>query len=102
MFFTDQWIPIKGADYPGVFALMCGGTKPTQVFSWDTADATIRDKSPLSFTYGDHDDLLPDIQEAITDLGTKGFGIHEKVIPNAGHCEFDGHGEAMSIWNAAP
>lgn len=102
VFFTDQWIPIKGAAYPGVFALMCGGTKPTQPFTWDTTDATIRDKSPLSFTYGDRDELVPDIEEAITDLGAKGFGIHQKVIPNAGHCEFDGHGEAMSIWNAAP
>jgi hypothetical protein len=28
--------------------------------------------------------------------------VTEKVIPGAGHCEFDAHGEAVGIWSANP
>lgn len=102
IFLTEAWLPLKGAIFPGVFALMCGGEASTRPYAWNTTDASLRAKSALWFTYGDQDALVPDIQASITDFRSKQFAVTERVIPGAGHCEFNAHAEALGIWTANP
>ena len=102
IFLTDEWIPLHGGTYPGVFAIMCGGEASSRTYAWDTNDATLRASNPLWFTYGDKDFLLTDEQAAVAAFRSKTFVVTEKVIPNAGHCEFDAHGEAIGIWSTNP
>jgi hypothetical protein len=54
------------------------------------------------FTYGDRELLLADEKAAVADFKGKGFAVTEKVVPNAGHCAFDAHGEAVGIWTQNP
>lgn len=87
IFLTDQWIPLQGGKYPGVFALMCGGEVPSRPYAWDPANAALRSSNPLA---------------AVAGSRGKGFAVTEKVVANAGHCEFDAHGEAVGIWTQNP
>lgn len=98
IFLTDQWLPLHAGEYPGVFALMCGGSTPGHAYAWDTNDAALRGKSPLFFTYGDQDFLVDDILDAMTSFKAKSFSVTEKVIPGATHCAFDAHAEAIGLW----
>lgn len=100
IFLTDEWLPLHAGTYPGVFALMCGGEASPRPYAWDVTNAAARAKSPLWFTYGDQDYLLADEQAAVAGFKGKGFVVTEKVVAGAGHCEFDGHGEALGIWGA--
>ena len=102
IFLTDEWIPLQGGTYPGVFAIMCGGIVSSRTYTWDAKDATARAKNPLWFTYGDKDFLLTDEQASVAAFKASGFAVTEKVIAGAGHCEFDAHGEAIGIWSANP
>jgi hypothetical protein len=102
IFLTDEWLPLQGGTYPGVFAIMCGGDASSRTYGWDATNAALRGKSPLWFTYGDKDFLLTDEQAAVAAFKGKGFAVTEKVVPNAGHCEFDAHGEAIGIWTQNP
>ena len=102
IFLTDEWIPLHAGTYPGVFAIMCGGDASSRTYAWDTTDAALRAKNPLWFTYGDQDFLLTDEKASVAAFKGKGFAVTEKVVPNAGHCAFDAHAEAMGIWSANP
>ena len=101
IFLTDEWLPLHGAKYHGVFALMCGGRAPRQAFAWDTTDATLVAKMPLFFTYGDQDHLVPQIGESIGAFEGKKFSVTKKVIAGAQHCAFNSHAEAVAIWQTA-
>jgi predicted esterase len=99
IFLTEQWLPLHGHQYFGVFALMCGGRVPAQPFAWDTGDKALVARMPLFFTYGDQDAVIgPEVEQAIPAFQDKGFKVTTKAIPGAGHCAFDGHGEAVGIW----
>lgn len=102
IFLTDEWIPLRGGAYPGVFAIMCGGDASSRTYGWDAANASLRAKNPLWFTYGDQDFLLTDIEAAVAAFKGKGFALTEKVLPGKGHCEFDAHAEAIGIWTQNP
>lgn len=79
---------------------MCGGEATTRAFAWDPAQ---RDPAePLRLTYGDQDFLKKDIEGAARALRDKGLDVNERVLPGAAHCAFDAHGEAVSVWSAAP
>ena len=54
----------------------------------------IRDTAPRS--------VFTDIQASVSAFKGKKFAVTEKVIAGAGHCAFDGHGEAVGIWTANP
>ena len=101
IFLTEQWIPLQGATYPGVFALMCGGERP-RTYGWNADDPSLVARNRLWFTYGDQDSLVPDINASIAAFKSKSFAVTAKIFPNAGHCEFNAHGEAVGIWSAAP
>jgi hypothetical protein len=102
IFLTEQWLPLQGHRHPGVFALNCGGKTAKRTWAWDTTDTSLRAKQSLAFTYGDQDFLVPDIEASIADLEKRSFEPTIKVIPGAAHCAFDGHSEALGVWNAAP
>jgi hypothetical protein len=102
IFLADAWIPLQAASYPGVFAMMCGGAKTSRAYAWNTTDVALRAKNPLWFTYGDQDFLFDQIGTSIAAFKAKSFSVTEKIIPGAGHCQFDAHGEAIGIWSANP
>lgn len=102
IFLTDQWLPLQGAKYPGVHAIMCGGIATPRKFAWNPGDVAERAKHRLFFTYGDQDFLKTDIEESINAFESAKFSVTKKVIPGAEHCAFDAHGEAVGIWSANP
>jgi hypothetical protein len=101
IFLTGEWLPLEGARYPGVFAIMCGGSAP-RPFAWDAGDAALRDRSTLAFTYGEADPLLSEIRRSIDALSGKMFAIRETILSGPGHCAFDTHAAAVAIWSATP
>jgi hypothetical protein len=101
IFLTGEWLPLEGARYPGIFAIMCGGSAP-RPFAWDTGDAALRDRSTVAFTYGEQDPLLSEIRRSIDALSGKSFAVSETILPGAGHCAFDTHAAAVAIWSATP
>jgi hypothetical protein len=100
IFLTKSFLRRFGDKYPGVFALNCGGEKPSLALSWNTSDAALRGPTKLYFTYGDQDFLKPDIEKAIPYWTAQGFPADTKVIAGAQHCAFDGHGRAGEVWSA--
>jgi hypothetical protein len=102
IFLTEAWIPLQAGNYPGVFALMCGGEPTSRAYAWDLTNASWRARNPLWFTYGDQDVLAPEIARVAEDFRSVKFTVTEKVFPGAGHCQFNGTAEAMAIWTANP
>lgn len=102
IFLTDQWLPLHGGTYPGIFALMCGGRAPGRDYTWDVGDASLVARSPLFFTYGDQDFLAEEIEEGMASFDAKRFAVTKKVLPGVAHCAFDAHGEAVGIWQKFP
>ena len=100
IFLTDSFFRRFGNGYPGAYALNCGGTKPALAFAWDTKDAALRGGTKMFFTYGDKDFLKSDIEAAIPFFTNSGFPVDTRVIPNAEHCAFDGHGRAAEVFSA--
>lgn len=98
IFLTRSFLRRFGDRFPGAFALNCGGEKPNRDFAWDVSDPAKRSSTRLSYTYGDQDFLKSDIEAAIPYFEGLGFASESKVIPNAGHCEFNGHGRAVEVW----
>jgi hypothetical protein len=101
IFLTLSFMRKYGNQYPGVYALNCGGEAPTKPFAWDVADEAQRGGSRLFFTYGDQDFLKPQIERAIPFFRDRGFATDVKLIAGATHCAFDGHGRAAEIFEAA-
>lgn len=100
IFLTASFVRRFGDGYPGIYALNCGGEKPKKSFSWDTSDVGKRAGTKLFFTYGDKDELKKDIEVAIPFFSGLGFPTDTKIVVDAGHCEFDGHGRAAEIFEA--
>jgi predicted esterase len=100
IFLSYSFLRRFGDLYPGAYALNCGASKPSAAFAWDTQDRALRDPTKLYFTYGDKDFLKPDIEKAIPFFQMAGFFVDQKVIPNADHCAFDGHGRAQEVFSA--
>lgn len=100
VFLTVSFFRKFGDTFPGIYALACGGEKPAKPVAWDTTDASKRAGTKLFFTYGDQDFLKGDIEVAIPYFSGLGFPTDTKVIAGAGHCEFDGHGRSVEIFEA--
>lgn len=102
---TASWIPRHGDDFPGFYALACGGEKPWQEITWDTTNRALLDGIGLSFAYGTGERLEPDIRSA------HGFyaelGIQSELLeqaPNGSssdHCNYDQLGTIPAQWDEA-
>lgn len=96
---TSTFLPKYGDRYPGIFALGCGGEMPwTGRLEWNGTSPQQRGPTKLFFTYGDRDDYLADIRSSIVYYSRLGFPVDEKVVPDAGHCQFDHLGRTVEIW----
>jgi hypothetical protein len=100
IFLTSQFVRKYGDAYPGVYALNCGGERPTKAFAWDTTSPEKRAGTTMFFTYGDQDFLKADIERAAPHFAGLGFPVDTKVVAGAGHCAFDGHGRAVEVFRA--
>jgi hypothetical protein len=100
IFLTSAFMRRFGNQYPGVYALNCGGEKPAKPMAWDASLASERKGTKLYFTYGDQDFLKPDIEKAIPFFQGLGFPVDTKVIAGAEHCAFDAHGRAVEVFSA--
>ncbi|APR82864.1 Hypothetical protein A7982_08213 [Minicystis rosea] len=98
IFLTASFLPRYGAQYPGAFAINCGGEKPWDgQLSWDPSQTG---GTQLFFTYGDADYLAQDSHDTFLYYQSLGFPVYETVLtPNIQHCAFDGHGRAAEVWN---
>lgn len=99
IFLTRSFLRRFGDQYPGAFALNCGGTKADRDFGWNVADAAKRATTRLFYTYGDQDYLKTEIETAIPFYEGLGFPSDTKIVPGAEHCAFDGHARAVEVWN---
>jgi hypothetical protein len=100
IFLAGEFLPRFGNVYPGAFAMNCGGTPQKKSdFTWNPDDAAARGSTKLWFTYGDQDFLKDDEHGSAVFYSGLGFPVDEKIIPDATHCAFDGHGRAMEAWS---
>ncbi len=102
---TASWIPRHGDDFPGFYALACGGEKPWQDIAWDTADQAILDGIRLSFAYGTGERLEPDIRAAhayYAQLGVQSALLEQTPTSDEyDHCNYDQLGTIPAQWEAA-
>lgn len=100
IFLAGSFLPRYGNVYPGAFAMNCGGTQHKKSdFTWNPDDAAARGSTKLWFTYGDKDFLKDDAHASSVFYSDLGFPVDEKIIPDATHCAFDGHGRAKEAWS---
>ena len=100
IFLAGAFLPRYGNIYPGAFAMNCGGTQQKKTdFTWNPDDAAARGSTKLWFTYGDQDFLEDDAHASAVFYSALGFPVDEKIIPDATHCAFDGHGRAKEVWS---
>jgi hypothetical protein len=100
IFLAGSFIPRYGNVYPGAFAMNCGGTAQNKAdFTWNPDDAAARGSTKLWFTYGDQDFLEDDAHTSAVFYAGLGFPVDEKIIADATHCAFDGHGRAKEVWS---
>ncbi len=100
IFLTSAFMRRFGNQYPGIYALNCGGEKPAKAMAWDASLVAERKGTKLFFTYGDQDFLKPDIEKAIPFFQGLGFPVDTKVIAGAEHCAFDAHGRAVEVFSS--
>lgn len=100
IFLTRSFLRRHGDEYPGIFALNCGGERADRAFAWKVTDPIARGATKLVYTYGDKDYLRSDIEAAIPFYETLGFPSESKIVPGAEHCAFDGHARAAEVWTA--
>jgi predicted esterase len=99
IFLTHAFLRRYGNQYPGVYALQCGGQRPGMDFMWDVSDATERSVTKLYFTYGDRDFLKSYIEAAIPFFMEVGFPVDQTVVPGATHCDFDLNGRTLEVFS---
>ncbi len=100
IFLAGSFLPRYGNVHPGAFAMNCGGTQHKKSdFTWNPDDAAARGSTKLWFTYGDKDFLKDDAHASSVFYSDLGFPVDEKIIPDATHCAFDGHGRAKEVWS---
>lgn len=104
IFLTGSFLELYGNQYPGAFALNCGGSDPWGAFAWDVSDATERGPTKLYFSYGAADEaIIPGLAEVPATFIADGFAVVDASYPSqTQHCTFDGvdnHGRAEAVWN---
>lgn len=112
IFLSASFLPLFGDQFPGAWALSCGGDAPwAGSLAWDGKDATLVGANKLFYTYGDKDFVVPDVLESIDFYEGLSFPTDVKVIPetvqNGGtsHCgnvggsySYDQIGRVSEVW----
>ena len=89
-FYTANFFPEKGGEYPTHLILFCGGVQPSSVGRGKVTtlgqDPDIVDRSSFKFRYGTEDFLYDDIQKTISFYSDAGFTVTQQKEAGVGHC----------------
>jgi predicted esterase len=114
IFLSASFLPLLGDQFPGAWALSCGGDAPwAGGLGWDGKDPALASANKLFYTYGDKDFVVPDVLESIEFYERMGIATDVKVIPemvaNGGtsHCgnvggsySYDQIGRVAEVWSS--
>jgi hypothetical protein len=86
-FWTSQFFPNKGGQYPAHTVIACGGSggNATKLAALAKNPDTVA-RSTFHYVYGTADNLYPGILRSITSYRNAGFNVYTEEIQNAGHC----------------
>lgn len=90
-FWTSDFFPAKGGDYPAHTLVACGGndghdsTSRNQILALGKNPVVVA-RSSFYYVYGSTDNLVPLIEESITLYTRAGFNVSVEKIAGAGHC----------------
>lgn len=98
-FFTSSYVPVAGHRLPGWFAINCGGSGFSYPFSWDTGDASLRDRISLFFNYGTEDFLAEPTAASFEEYGGLGFEVDQLVHEGATHCAHPIDEPTLDFWS---
>jgi hypothetical protein len=102
-YWTSQFFPSKGGDYPTHTLVACGGNDGhssatrNQILALGKNPVVVA-RSSFYYVYGSTDSLVPLIEQSI-DLYTKaGFNVSVEKITGAGHCN-DWKDQGFTTWH---
>lgn len=101
-FLSGGFIPAVGQRLPGLFALSCGGSYPSdRDWTWDPAsDTAARRQSALLFNYGDQDFLADASAASEQRYRERGFVTRTIVHQGAEHCRHPIAEPTLDFWEA--
>jgi hypothetical protein len=86
-FWTSQFFPEKGGQYPAHTVVACGGgSGSSQKLSTLGKNPDVVARSTFYYVYGTEDSLLPGILRSIQSYSQAGFRVRINEIQGAGHC----------------
>lgn len=114
IFLSASFLPLFGDQFPGAWALSCGGDAPwAGGLAWDGKDPALASANKLFFTYGDKDFVVPDVLESIDFYQGLRIPTDVKVIPETvengttSHCgnvggsySYDQIGRVAEVWSS--
>ncbi len=112
IFLSASFLPLFGDQFPGAWALSCGGDAPwAGGLAWDGKDPALAGANKLFFTYGDKDFVVPDVLAGIDFYQGLSIPTDVKVIPETvangktSHCgnvggsySYDQIGRVSEVW----
>ena len=112
IFLSASFLPLFGDQFPGAWALSCGGDAPwAGGLAWDAEDPALIGANKVFFTYGDKDFVVPDVLESIEFYQGLSLPTDVKVIPetvangSTSHCgnvggfySYDQIGRVSEVW----
>jgi hypothetical protein len=86
-FWTSQFFPTKGAQYPAHVIVACGGSGgSSSKINALGKNSNVVARSRFYYVYGTEDGLAPTIRRSIETYSNAGFFVKVKVLEGAGHC----------------
>jgi hypothetical protein len=86
-FWTSQFFPEKGVQYPAHVVIACGGSDgPKSKINALGKNANTVARSRLYYVYGTADRLASGIRQSIQTYTGAGFHVKVKALEGAGHC----------------
>ena len=86
-FWTSQFFPAKGSQYPAHTVIACGGSGgPRDKITSLGRIAELVNRSTFYYVYGTKDNLAGGIQSSIQSYSSAGFDVRVKKLEGAGHC----------------
>jgi hypothetical protein len=86
-FWTSQFFPAKGTQYPAHTVIACGGSGgPRDKINALGKDSGLVNRSTFYYVYGTKDKLAGGVQNSIKSYSGAGFDVRVKKLDGAGHC----------------
>ncbi|MCL4295860.1 MAG: hypothetical protein KJ077_09045 [Anaerolineae bacterium] len=102
VFWTANFFPNKGGEYPAYTVLICGGSQPKKADRPKVIELgqnpDIVKRSSFEYVYGSEDFLYDGIQRSMTFYKGAGFEVTKEELPGVDHCVPDFLPRIVTHW----